>query len=186
MKMFKSKKILIEDVPGGSAEERLQHYIRQQQLNEQRAADARGSERQRDRKQPPPPARRDEAPPLEHPVIVVEPGGPTPSDAIYLAPDPEEEHQQRTFRHKMFGIGWKGWVQLGVLSALVGVIVQTSGVNPFAPDLSLPGVAGALWRSTLTVLGWILTMGWQPLLVGAIAVAPVWLIWRLLTVPFRR
>lgn len=91
----------------------------------------------------------------------------------------------RSLNSKLFGIGFSGYFQLAVICVIAGAILQAGGVDFFSSGFSLTGLAGALFTGALNVLGWTLEHGWQPLLAGALVVVPLWLLWRLLTVPFR-
>jgi hypothetical protein len=91
----------------------------------------------------------------------------------------------RSLRSKLFGIGVIGWLRLAALSVLVGVVLRLAGVNPLAPEFSLGGAASAVGRSAVDLAGWAISNGWAPLLTGAVVVAPLWLVWRVVTLPFR-
>ncbi len=91
----------------------------------------------------------------------------------------------RSLNSKLFGIGFSGYFQLVVICVIVGAILQAGGIDFFSPFFSLSGLAGSLATGTLSVLGWAFEHGWRPLLAGALVIVPLWLLWRLLTVPFR-
>jgi hypothetical protein len=91
----------------------------------------------------------------------------------------------RTFGDKMFGVGFWGWVRLGALCLVAGAIFAAGAVNPFAPGFLWSAVPGQLAQGVLNVFTWSVGTAWRPLLFGAIAVGPIWLLWRLITVPFR-
>jgi len=86
----------------------------------------------------------------------------------------------------MFDIGVLGWIRLAILCALVGVIFEASRVNPFAPDFTLAGMASALATGAASIVSWIITNGWRPMLIGAVVVGPVWLLWRAAWALFRK
>jgi uncharacterized protein DUF6460 len=96
-----------------------------------------------------------------------------------------DPHQPRTLKSKLFGIAPSGYVQLGLISVGVGAVVQAGGLNPWQPGFTWQSALSSLSTGALNVLGWTLQSGWQPLLLGAAVVVPVWLAWRLLSVPFR-
>ncbi len=107
---------------------------------------------------------------------------------IEHAPLPADLHpirEQRSLRDKMFGIGFSGWFQLAVLCIVVGAVFQAGGVDFFAPGFSWNRLLGGIANGALAVLGWIIETGWRPLITGALVVGPIWLAWRLLSVPFR-
>jgi hypothetical protein len=93
--------------------------------------------------------------------------------------------EQRTLTSKMFGIGFSGYFQLVVVCIVAGAVFQAGGIDIFAPDFSLQRIPGAVANGALSVLGWVIEVGWRPFLTGLFIVVPVWLAWRLLTVPFR-
>jgi hypothetical protein len=120
---------------------------------------------------PPPPTTRERLDVIEQELIAEE--------------IPHDLPEQRTFADKMFGIGFSGWFQLVVLCVVVGAIFQAGGIDFFAPNFTFTGFVGALANGALNSVGWVLEVGWRPLLAGAVIVVPVWLAWRLLSVPFR-
>jgi hypothetical protein len=93
---------------------------------------------------------------------------------------------RRSFTSKMFDISRWGWVKLGLLCLVVGVVLRAAEINPFDRSFAWSGalasLAGALGRLGL----WLLANGWAPALIGVCVVMPLWLLWRLLSVPFRR
>jgi len=102
-----------------------------------------------------------------------------------LVADDPYEHQPRTLQSKLFGIGFSGWFQLIVICVIAGAIFQAGGIDFFSPDFTFTGIAGSLASGALNMLGWAVENGWRPLIAGALVVIPLWLAWRLLTVPFR-
>jgi hypothetical protein len=93
---------------------------------------------------------------------------------------------RRSIISKMFDLGAWGWIKLAVLCLAVGAVLQASGINPFASDFTLGGAAASLGHALVNTALWALANGWAPALIGAIVVLPLWLLWRLLSVPFRR
>lgn len=102
-----------------------------------------------------------------------------------LPADLHQVRQQRSLRDKMFGIGFSGWFQLVVLCVVVGAVFQAGGVDFFSPTFTWESLLGGIVNGALAVLGWIIETGWRPLITGALVVGPIWLVWRLLSVPFR-
>lgn len=108
------------------------------------------------------------------------------ADYDHLVEDRDEDRPgRRSFADRMFNIGWMGWIRLAMLSVVVGVIVRAAGVDPLAPDFTFTGALQSIGRALGELAGWAVANGWLPLLVGAAIVAPVWLLWRLLSLPFR-
>lgn len=155
------KNRFVADVPGETAEDRLQHYIQQAQAPVEQRAKA-------------PADQRGKAPAEQRARAPVSGGT---GDA---AP------RERTFASKMFGVGTSGWVQLVLVCIAVGAIAEASGINPFSPTFSLNGAATAAMTGALNVLGWAMQAGWRPLVTGAVVVLPIWLLWRLASAGFRR
>jgi hypothetical protein len=102
-----------------------------------------------------------------------------------LVADEPYEHLPRTLQSKLFGIGFSGWFQLVVLCVIAGAVFQAGGIDFLSPDFSFTGIAGSLAKGALSMLGWAVENGLRPLLTGALVIIPLWLAWRLLTVPFR-
>ena len=96
-----------------------------------------------------------------------------------------DPHQPRSLKSKLFGIAPSGYVQLALLSVGVGAIIQSGGLNPSVPGFTWQTALSSIANGAMSVFSWVLQAGWQPLLLGAVVVVPVWLAWRLLSVPFR-
>ncbi len=96
------------------------------------------------------------------------------------------ELEPRSFASKLLGVGIFGWLRLFAICILVGVVLQASGINPFDQEFTWQGGLSALGQGALSVLSWSVTNGWRPALAGAIVILPVWLLYRLVTTPFRR
>lgn len=109
--------------------------------------------------------------------------GATPEQpAVQTEPPPA-----RTLRQRLIGgVSWKGWLRLAVLCLLVGAVFEAGGINLFAPDFTPAGALGAIGKGVVNILSWIVTVGWRPLVTGALIVLPLWLLWRLASAPFRK
>lgn len=92
----------------------------------------------------------------------------------------------RSYGEKVFGIPWTGWVHLTFLSLVVGVLISLSQINVFEPGFTLGGAFRQLIDGVLRGLGWLLSRGWQPLLIGAAVVAPIWIAWRAVSALWRK
>jgi hypothetical protein len=95
------------------------------------------------------------------------------------------ERSRRSISSKMFDLGPWGWIKLALLCLAVGSVLRVSGINPFAPDFTLGGAAVSLGHALVNTTLWALANGWAPALIGAVVVLPLWLLWRLLSLPFR-
>ena len=86
----------------------------------------------------------------------------------------------------MFNVGWKGWVRLALVCIFVGAVFQAGGFNPFATGFTLSIGAGQIITGVLNIAGWAAQLGAMPLVLGAIAVLPFWLLWRAILALFNR
>jgi hypothetical protein len=93
---------------------------------------------------------------------------------------------RRSLMSKMFDIGPWGWVKLTMLCLAVGAVLRIANVNPFEPGFTLGSAVASLGRGVGNLLLWIIANGWAPALIGVAVVMPIWLLWRLLSVPFRK
>jgi hypothetical protein len=102
-----------------------------------------------------------------------------------LTADMHAVRPQRTLVEKMFGIGFSGWFQLVVVCVAIGAVFQAGGVDFFSPTFTWERLLNGIASGALAVLGWVIELGWRPLISGALVVGPIWVAWRLLSVPFR-
>jgi hypothetical protein len=68
------------------------------------------------------------------------------------------------------------FIQLVVLSLVVGVVLSALGVSPFDIANGLARLAERLWNTGFDTLIW----AWRYFLLGAVIVFPIWLVARLL------
>ncbi len=110
-------------------------------------------------------------------------------------PDPVWENEARpsgrprpplSFSGRMFNVGWKGWTRLALICVIVGAIFQAGGFNPFAPGFTLGAGVGQIVNGVINVAGFVAQMAAMPLLLGALAVLPIWVGWRALVTLFNR
>lgn len=94
--------------------------------------------------------------------------------------------RRRSVSARLVGVGVEGWLRLAGLSLAVGVVVEAAGFNPLAPHFVWAEAVQQLGQAALGVLAWSVAHGWRPLLIGALFVGPLWLGWRVITLPFRR
>lgn len=87
---------------------------------------------------------------------------------------------------RLFGIGIWGGVKLLGLCILVGFFVMAANFDPSHPSFNAGEALGAIFRQTASALGWMLRNFWQPALAGALVVLPIWVLWRLFSLPFRK
>lgn len=87
---------------------------------------------------------------------------------------------------RLFGITFWGWLKLILLCILVGVFVIASEFDPASPDINVLGAVETFFRSLAGLAGWAVTNFWKPAVAGAGIVLPIWFLWRLLSLPFRK
>ncbi|MEM1035520.1 MAG: hypothetical protein AAGI14_02040 [Pseudomonadota bacterium] len=99
------------------------------------------------------------------------------------------ERQKKVKRHvlrRLFGISLWGWVKLLLLSVLVGFLVIASEFDPASPSVDVWATLKSFLSSSGVALRWAVTNFWQPALAGAGIVLPIWFLWRLISLPFRK
>ncbi len=115
------------------------------------------------------------------------PGDEIPTtQVIDTDPDRRLGHQHKSTAARIFGIGLWGWVRLVLICLAVGILLRGLGQNPFSAEFSLGEAFGNLVGSILAVLRFIVVHGWLPALIGAVVVIPIWILWRLVSLPFRK
>ncbi|MCA8892952.1 MAG: hypothetical protein KDA56_14295 [Hyphomonas sp.] len=113
---------------------------------------------------------------------------PPPSDPAPapLPPEKPGKAPKRPLLLRLFGISlWDG-VKLTGLCILVGFFVLAANFNPAAQDANIPGALAAIAKQTLSAAGWAIRNFWKPALAGATIVLPLWVLWRLISLPFRK
>ncbi|MEM1105967.1 MAG: hypothetical protein AAGH87_06215 [Pseudomonadota bacterium] len=130
-------------------------------------------------------------------------GGADTADRKAAAPDPSSSGSEQTeaappapikpakapkrpLLVRIFGLSIWGAVKLLLVCILVGGFVMAwQGAQTAAED-SLTGAAGEaaqrLWQGAV----WAAQNFWRPALYGAGVVVPFWVLWRVVTLPFRR
>lgn len=123
---------------------------------------------------------------------------PTTPDAEPHAPPPETPvaappatannppPERRPLLARLFGISLWGGIKLLGLCILVGFFVMAANFDPAHPDFNAGRALGAILKQTVSALGWALKNFWQPALAGALVVLPAWVIWRVVSLPFRK
>lgn len=120
------------------------------------------------------------APNPELPEVKVEP--------IPEAPParPAPRPQPRPLLARLFGISVWGSLKLLGLCILVGFFVLASQFNPSNPDVNMGEAISNVASTAIAALGWAVRNFWKPALAGAAVVMPVWVLWRLVSLPFRK
>ena len=96
------------------------------------------------------------------------------------------QNHRRPFLIRLFSVKFWGAVRLTVICVVVGIFINVfrTAQNPASFDLM--GAIAEIWQNAFGLTLWIIQNGWQPALIGATVVLPIWIVWRLLTFPFRR
>ena len=95
----------------------------------------------------------------------------------------------KTKRHillRLLGISLWGWIKLALLCILVGFLVMASEFDPASPEVNMVGALQRVLDSLGSLLVWAAGNFWKPALAGATIVMPLWLVWRLASLPFRK
>ena len=87
---------------------------------------------------------------------------------------------------RLFGISVWGSLKLLGLCILVGFFVLASQFNPANPDVNMGAAIANVANTAVAALGWAVRNFWKPALAGAAVVMPVWVLWRLVSLPFRK
>lgn len=93
---------------------------------------------------------------------------------------------KRPLLKRLFGMSFWGGLKLLGLCILVGFFVMAANFDPSNPDFNLAEALRAILRQSFAALGWAITNFWQPALAGALVVLPLWVIWRVVSLPWRK
>lgn len=98
----------------------------------------------------------------------------------------KEKSPKRPLLVRLFGIGIWGGLKLLGLCILVGFFVMASNFDPTSPDVKVGAALSEAARQAATALKWGVTNFWKPALAGGAVVMPLWVLWRLVCLPFRK
>ena len=87
---------------------------------------------------------------------------------------------------RAFGLSLGQALRLLGLSTLAGFFILAFDFSPTGATFDASGAFTAIIHRAFTALGWALESFWKPALAGLIVVVPIWAIWRLSTLPFRK
>lgn len=87
---------------------------------------------------------------------------------------------------RLFSLKFWGAVRLTLLCVLVGIIQKIGWAEKQSREFDALNAIQTVWENTFQGLIWVISHGWQPALLGATIVLPIWIIWRLVSLPFRR
>lgn len=115
-----------------------------------------------------------------------EPGPPdTETPAPASAPTPQSE-TPRPWYIRAFRLTPGQAVRLVILSTLAGFFVLAFDYSPAGASFNAGGAFTAILHRAFTAIGWAFESFWKPALAGLIVVVPLWILWRLATLPFRK
>lgn len=117
--------------------------------------------------------------PSEEPVV-------TPVAAPARPRRKTEPAPKRPVLARLFGISVWGAIRLALMCILVGLFLLALEFDPVADDVNILGALGDLLRSMFSAAVWAVKNFWKPWLAGASIVLPLWVLWRLASLPFRK
>ncbi|MFN7163689.1 MAG: hypothetical protein ACK4P2_02620 [Hyphomonas sp.] len=112
------------------------------------------------------------------------PAPPVPEPAT--PPVPVAEPEPKPFIVRAFSLSVGQALRLLLISTLAGFFVLAFDYAPGGATFNVGGAFTAIVHRALTAIGWALESFWKPALAGAVVVLPVWAIWRLIRLPFRK
>lgn len=123
----------------------------------------------------------------EDPVVdIVEPDEAPAREPRRLWPFGKEKQPPRPLLVRLFGISIWGAVKLAVICVIVGFFVLAANFDPAEADVNVGSAILNALSSAVEAAGWTVRNFWKPALAGATLVLPIWILWRLATLPFRR
>ncbi len=87
---------------------------------------------------------------------------------------------------RLFSLKFGQFFNLLVWCVLAGLIIQITNFNPFRPQFDAATTAGNVGEQLVKASVWAVQNGWRPALTGAGIILPIWISWRIITLPFRR
>jgi len=102
------------------------------------------------------------------------------------APAAATKPAKRNILLRLFGIGPWSAFKLLVVCIFVGFIVLASQFDPASPTFNAAQATTNVAKQAWAALGWAARNFWKPALAGASVVLPVWVLWRLVSLPFRK
>ena len=117
--------------------------------------------------------------PVSPPLPAPGPGSP-PGPATRPVPE------TKPFIVRAFSLSAGQALRLLLISTLTGFFVLAFDYAPGATTFDIGGAFTAILHRAFTAIGWALESFWKPALAGAVVVLPIWAIWRLIRLPFRK
>lgn len=99
---------------------------------------------------------------------------------------PSTKKDKRPLLIRLFAIKFWGAVRLTLLCVGVGLIQRVGQRTSEPEEVRMMDTIALIWENTFKGLIWAVQNGWQPALLGATIVLPIWILWRLVSLPFRK
>lgn len=110
---------------------------------------------------------------------------PTPApEPLLAAPAPAAPKPHSLLR--AFSLTPGQALRLLALSTFAGFFVLAFDYKPAGATFDVGGALTAIIHRAFTAIGWAFESFWKPALAGTLVVMPVWAIWRLVRLPFRK
>ena len=94
--------------------------------------------------------------------------------------------EKRPVLLRLFGISAWGVIKLAAVCILVGFFLLALEFNPTENDVNVLEALTTLIGNLAGAAVWAVKNFWKPLLAGASIVLPLWILWRLISLPFRK
>ncbi|MFN3910611.1 hypothetical protein [Hyphomonas sp.] len=113
---------------------------------------------------------------------------PAPPAAAGLEPKvkAKPDAAPKPFLVRAFSLTVGQGLRLLALSTFAGFFVLAFDYAPGGTTFDAGGAFTAIIHRALTALGWAFESFWKPALAGLVVVLPIWAIWRLIRMPFRK
>ncbi|MEL6257904.1 MAG: hypothetical protein AAFQ67_02465 [Pseudomonadota bacterium] len=118
--------------------------------------------------------------------LATAPPPPASSAPAEGATTPKAKRPKRHILLRLFGIGPWSAVKLAALCVLVGSITMVAQFDPADPEVNAGALVSAAAQTAYSAAIWTAQNFWRPALAGATIVLPIWVLWRLVSLPFRR
>lgn len=93
---------------------------------------------------------------------------------------------KRSLLRRLFGISLWGAFKLVLICVFVGFIVLASQFDPRDPQVNVAAASVNIAKQAWAAAGWAVVNFWKPAATGATVVMPIWILWRLVSLPFRK
>lgn len=105
---------------------------------------------------------------------------------VWRKAEPKEKPPKRALLVRLFGVGIWGWIKLILLCVLVGFVMLAMQFDPASEEFGARQAFLVFLENAIATARWAFQNSWKPALIGAGVVLPIWVLWRLMTLPFRR